>query len=291
MASLLREWIDEVAGQVAAFATYGPEIQGRLHSKLKKSVLVLESVVADLASGKRIADSASERILRESLTRFLGGGTSIDLAIALSPVDYRGLRSAVWLNEGAAAFVLLLSPSVDFTRNPLLPRTVHEAAHAEASAHALVTHMDIFERWSGEALCDLLAAMIAGPAFYFSTTAVVELLGKERSRDSDFGHPSMATRAQLLRAVGPLLWPESPVAGIAIQALPDRTLVCKPNELRYEENLERRTTAQVATYQGLSTDKVVWEGAYLGGQEDAQGSALVALNMDFAANATRGRGT
>ena len=283
MAQIVQSWVDYVEEKAAQIGSYDPGEQLRLAEQVGKVVLRIGAALNALGQQPRVSTGRIYELLDESVREVVGALFARDILIVESPLQVRTLQSGVRISDDEVSFILFNVPGVGYERLPLLPRAVHEAAHSDSHIIDLISSGVLRQRWLGEALCDLVALLLAGPSYLRSTGALVNLVGRDSARFPDLGHPSLGTRIVILRAVSEELWKSGRVRAFALAELNAlRDVVSRPEDASEERRLLRQVLDSVAQYARLKKNPAVWEAIYAGGPDvDAQ-SVVLQMNVELA---------
>lgn len=282
MEHLLSKWADTTETYVRRFLSLPPREREAWGPQVLASYMLLEKSVAALG-GNQIAIQPLTDVLRQSISRILGGGYQVESLTITSPVPEGSLQCDVEVVDHEVGFVLVLATEHDYSRHPLLPRVVHEAAHADPRIREMVQNPWLHNRWLGEACCDMVGTLLGGPAFPASSVALTKVVGADVARRSDVGHPSLAARNSLLGSLVHRLWGATrlnEVAETLETAMQD--VACLPEEMSSREQLRDELLALLPIYEALMTDVGVWEAMYVHGVDPPNSSPLIAMNSDFA---------
>ncbi len=278
---LLENWAAIVDDESRKLSSYNPDEQVKLVDKVSRLVLRIKAVVDALSQGTPVRSGAIYEVLDESIREIVGAELTRDIVIAASPFRSESLKSAVEPMDGELSFVLFVSPGSGYDRLPLLPRVAHEAAHSDADIRDKVLNGTMRTKWLGEACCDMVALLLAGPSFLMSTRAFVELIGRDSARRPDARHPSFAMRVAILRVMTDHIWPSGAARVFALGELDAvKDLTCRPEDAADERRLTRQVLESSPRYARLNRDPGVWEDIYAGRAASNTQSKLLRMNVE-----------
>lgn len=283
MRELLLGWIGAIEKHGRSLMAFSPEERARAGPPLINSILELEAVVKAITAGRKSPSKIIQGALLESTSRILGDGFDVDLLVIVSPVRDTSLKCRIRLDKKGVSLILSLSPVFDYGRMPLLPRVVHEAAHADPLVLKLATGVDIHRIRLAEVSCDMLALLLAGPAFLASAVALMNRLGAQVAQRVGRSHPSLAARASILETLASRLWHGTRVAA-PIKKMLDGLVAtgCGSAELQEQELLRTEALELLPKYEEIQTDASIWESIYSDLDFSRQSSILVWMNVEVA---------
>src|SRR5205823_7396965 len=279
MSTLLRRLLQRVRLSAEAFPRLSLEDQQVLGPEILLSLMEIERSIETAEGTRQVKDNRIQALLQESIGRILGPGMEQELLVVMSPRDEWTLYCDLEHVDGRLAFVLFLSPTVDYTTDDLVVRVVHEAAHSEPHILTLTRPPFGEPRRLGEVLCDLVALLISGPAFVYSAVRLVQLRGAEKSRAFSDSHPSMACRANVLRNLAPKVWTSEALHQVTERAFEViGELECLPEEAAEVQRLNREAVRSIPRYGPLATPESTWDQICASGDPNEQSSILLRLN-------------
>src|SRR5438445_3021876 len=154
MHDLVESAVKKTAHYGEIFVSYPREERLAYGRKLVLDLLDIEALVDALSRNQRVANSTVRALLAESVRRVIGRNLNMDIVVIESQSRSPSLKSFIHNDGDELAFVLFLSPVLNYTILPFLPRVVHEAAHADRGITALCTsRMEVvFRRHLAEVL-------------------------------------------------------------------------------------------------------------------------------------------
>jgi len=283
MHALLRRLLQRVRFSAAAFPRFSLEDQQVHGPEILLSFMEVERAIDTIEGNRRVDDTRIPGLLRESILRILGPDRRLELLVMVSPRDEWSLYCDVEYQDDELAFILFLSPVVDYTSDDIVVRVVHEAAHTDLHIIALAKAQFGEPRRLGEVLCDMVALLISGPAFIYSTARLIQLRGAEKSRSFSESHPSMVCRATILESVAQKVWSSALLAKLTQQALYSAgDLNCLPEEVSELKRLSHEALRSISRYIPIATPESTWEQVYSDPKPDEQSSILLLLNASLA---------
>lgn len=257
-------------------------------------ILDLSAAVKILDGGPRTPNTRVRKLIVECVRRILGYNAKVDLIVVPSNLKWKTLwcKAQHDPKTGEIAFILFLSPVIDYTQPKLLPRIVHEAGHADSHALELVGRGSSQDRWLGEASCDLIALLLSGPANLFSISEMVTAVGVELAKHSTYSHPSLILRTAIMREIAVEIWRATKIEGLVKEALgPIENIDVPVGERDERSSLSRGLIDSLPGYRRIDIGTEIWEGVYRGGVSASRGyPMLVSLNAFFAASRKGGGG-
>src|SRR2546427_4033858 len=280
---LFSNWIDELTGMAHRLVDYDLEEQEHLGPRIAGDLMRLKTGIAATERAQGAASGGIQRVLDACFSRVLAASTKTDILIVHSPDEAKILRCAAWLESDELAFILFLSPVLQYDRIPLLPRVVHEAAHAEASISPLVRDNRIRVRWLGEVLCDVIACLLAGPAFLVSGNEIMTAIGMVAATTPDQRHPSFAARKAILESISGSIWSHRLGAEL-VQRILHRAIgfLSGSEEVLEHRSLSRQVLEMLPKYVQLMAPPGTWEAIYLDRTITEDSSILFQMNIDLA---------
>ena len=285
MHELVTSIVKKIAHYGEIFLTYPLEERTKYGRRLALDLLDVEAVVEALSQNRRVANLMVKDLLKESVEQIIGPNQSMDLVVISSQSRSSTLKSFIHSGAGDLSFVLFLSPVLDYTTLPLLPRVVHEAAHADQRiARLSASEVEIvFRHHLAEVLCDTVALLVAGPSFLFSSEGLLQNLGDDAWRLATNTQPSLATRASVLDLHARTLWNNTRLAETIREVLARITAIaCSAEEFPSQRRLKTESEALLPDYMGLATGSPVWEQIYVDRNIVREDSIVVKINVDFA---------
>ncbi len=274
-------WVARLEHSGELYASYPLRIQRDRAPRIRKSYLQLEALVRRI-EGKDSVDSGDiASVFSEAAARILGANVGTELVVVMSPVEKTSLESTFDLDANRLTFILFLSPTFDYTSHPLLPRVVHEVAHAEPSISALLEEQWSYPRKLGELCCDLVATLVAGPVYLFSTKSVVQAMALEDAQKATASHPCFACRISVLQTVASEIWTSATLTTVVSEALsPVSSITCTQEDDEVLERLRGDTVGLIPNFGHMAVGEGIWEGIYSGSNSVRQGSILANLNIE-----------
>jgi len=265
MSTLLRRLLQRVRLSAEAFPRLSLEDQQVLGPEILLSLMEIERSIETAEGTRQVKDNRIQALLQESIGRILGPGMEQELLVVMSPRDEWTLYCDLEHVDGRLAFVLFLSPTVDYTTDDLVVRVVHEAAHSEPHILTLTRPPFGEPRRLGEVLCDLVALLISGPAFVYSAVRLVQL------------------RGNVLRNLAPKVWTSEALHQVTERAFEViGELECLPEEAAEVQRLNREAVRSIPRYGPLATPESTWDQICASGDPNEQSSILLRLNAGLA---------
>ncbi len=287
MKELLLGWLRQIENFGRTIMTYSPSDRKDPGMKLIDSLMEFDAALTAIENNRLIADPAAHELLLEVIGRALGKKVTLDVISVRPDVANRYLKCRVRLTDDELDFILFLSPILDYSQRPLLPRVVHEGAHAERAIHSMLTDRTMHIRRLGEATCDLVGLLMSGPAFLSSTVALLQRIEKQRAMQPDANHPSMITRLSILSSIASDLWVGSRLVQLHADIVaPVANLQPDKLETLEMDQLLREVSDLTPSYSRLSVATRVWEKIYMDHQYNRQGSISIDVNIEFARERT-----